>query len=187
MIRKYILKLIENDCRLTPFRYIGSEKRIQFSFQLTNGKEIQLKGFIDRIDEVDGRIRIVDYKTGAKKPLVFKSIESLFDATNESRQSAILQVFMYAWMYSSPLSGGLGGALQPILYYVRDFFSDVFDPVICHGQAKEPVIDFACCRSEFEDSLRSCLDNIFNPEIPFTQAAHSKSCAYCPFAGVCGR
>ena len=52
--------------------------------------------FIDRLDEVRGAIRVVNYKTGMKKDMRFKTVENLFDRTNEKRQSAIMQVFTYA-------------------------------------------------------------------------------------------
>jgi hypothetical protein len=188
MIRKYVLKLIENDRRLTPFRYIRSEQRIQYPIRLTDGTEIQLKGFIDRLDEVDGIVRVVDYKTGLKKGLEIKSVDSLFDSSYEKRQPDILQIFMYAWMYSiSPHSGGYGRAIQPVLYYVRDFFSNEFAPVIYHGKEKDSIVDFAVYKNEFENCMRSCLDQLFNPTIPFTQATTTKLCVFCPFAIICGR
>ena len=187
MIRKYVLKLVERDCELTPFRFIQSEAKIQYLFRLTNGVEIQLKGFIDRLDEVNGTVRVIDYKTGSKKGLDFKSPESLFDMADENRKSAIMQVFMYAFMYASPPSGGLEGVVQPTLYYVRDFFSNDFDPVICQGKEKEPVTDFTVYQDVFEDCLRSCLDNLFDPDIPFMQASSTKPCVNCPFVRVCGK
>ena len=188
MIRKYVLKLIENDRKLTPFRYIQSEQEIHYPIRLTNGAEIQLKGIIDRLDEVNGIVRVVDYKTGTKKKLECKSIESLFDRSDEKSQSAIMQVFMYAFIHPYPPSGGPGGvSIQPLLYYVRDFFSPDFDPVIYYGKEKEPVSDFAIYQHEFEDCLRACLDQLFDPAIPFTQTANTKLCMYCPFIGVCGR
>ena len=186
MIRKYVLKLIENDRKLTPFKYTGSEEKILLPFRLTNGIEVQLKGFIDRIDEVDGRLRVVDYKTGAspKKALAFKTMESLFDPADEKRQSAIMQVLMYACMYRQ--TDALK-PVQPVLYYVRDLFSNDFDPVIYQGKEKEPVTDFAHYRDAFEDCLRSCLDSMFNPEIPFMQTAGKTTCTHCPFVRVCGK
>ena len=188
MIRKYVLKLMENDRKITPFKYIQSEQKIHYPMQLTNGTEIQLKGFIDRLDEVNGTIRIIDYKTGTKKRLDFKSIESLFDSSEAERQQAILQVFMYAWMITSPHPPPKGGeSLQPAIYYIRDFFSTGFDPVIYHGKEKEPVVDFSIYQNEFEDYMRACLDQIFNPSIPFTQATNTKHCVYCPFTDICGR
>jgi hypothetical protein len=185
MIRKYVLKILERDRQLTPFRYIRSEKKMLHSLTLTDGRVIRLKGFIDRLDEVNGTVRIVDYKTGIKKMLDFKTIESLFDKTNEKRPSAIMQVFMYSWIYSETIDSTR--PIQPVIYYVRDLFSTDFNPSIYCGKEKELVADFAAYHAEFEDALRQCLDEIFNPDIPFTQTSNSKVCAYCPFANVCGR
>ena len=194
MIRKYVMKLIDNDLKKTPFKYIQSEKTIQHPIRLTNGTEIQLKGIIDRLDEVGGTIRVVDYKTGVKKKLEMKTMESLFDRMDEKRQPAIMQVFLYAWMYgkhlqTQSLEAPLKGKtfLQPILYYVRDFFVNDFDPVIYFGKEKEPVIDFNVYQDEFENYMRACLDQMFDPAIPFTQAINTQQCPYCPFTGVCGR
>ncbi|MDR3268049.1 MAG: PD-(D/E)XK nuclease family protein [Tannerella sp.] len=184
MIRKYALKVLESDRRLTPFRYVRSERRMQTLFPLTNGRVVRLKGFIDRLDEVGGSVRIVDYKTGIRKPLDFKTIDSLFDPADAKRQPAIMQVFTYAWMYGE--TDGLA-PVRPVVYYMRDLFAGEFDPVICIGKDKTPVSDFTPYRIEFEDALRRCLDNIFHPDIPFAQTADNKTCAFCPFAGICGR
>ena len=184
MIRKYVHKLMERDSELTPFRYIQAEEKIRLPFRLTNQMEVQLKGYIDRIDEVDGTLRVVDYKTGAKKALILKSIESLFDSTDKKRQAAILQVFLYAFMYRQH---DVLKPLQPTLYYVRDFFSNDFNPIIFQEKTKEPVSDFALYRDAFEDGLRSCIDNMFDSKIPFIQTSSTTLCGYCPFAQVCGK
>jgi hypothetical protein len=186
MIRKYILKILEQDRRLTPFRYIRSEKKMQCLFRLTDGRQIQLKGFIDRLDEINGTLRVVDYKTGIRKPLDFKTIPSLFDPADEKRQSAIMQVFMYAWMHGAD-TPDTSTPLQPVVYYVRELFSPAFDPVIYIGKEKNPVTDFIPHRDEFENHLRTCLDRLFHPAIPFTQTVRSRTCTWCPFAAICGK
>ena len=184
MIRKYVHKLLERDNALTPFRYIQAEEKIQLPFRLTNQMEVQLKGYIDRIDEVNSTLRVVDYKTGAKKPLILKSIENLFDPMDKKRPAAILQVFMYAFMYRQH---DVLNPIQPTLYYVRDFFSNDFNPIILQEKTKEPVNDFALYRDAFEDGLRSCLDNMFDSKIPFIQTSNTTLCGYCPFEQVCGK
>ena len=84
MIRKYVEKILERDSKLTPFRYIESERKINRLFTLgDNRTEIQLKGFIDRIDEVRDAIRIIDYKSGSGTS-VFTSVESLFDKEDKA-------------------------------------------------------------------------------------------------------
>ncbi|MDR1102861.1 MAG: PD-(D/E)XK nuclease family protein [Tannerella sp.] len=182
LIRKYVLKILERDRRLTPFRYLRSEKRMQTLFTLAGGQAVRLKGFIDRLDEVGGTVRIVDYKTGVKKSLDFRTLESLFDPADEKRQPAIMQVFTYAWMYGE--TEGIV-PVQPTVYYMRDLFGE-FNPAIYAGREKEQVTDFTVYRQAFEDSLRTCLDSLFHPDIPFTRAPLSKTCGYCPFAGICG-
>ncbi|WP_080905188.1 PD-(D/E)XK nuclease family protein [Parabacteroides sp. Marseille-P3160] len=185
MIRKYVMKIIENDCKQTPFRYIESEKRVNKEFLLTDGTPIQLKGFIDRIDEVEDRLRIVDYKTGAGMTR-FSSVGSLFDLSEKMRSKAVMQVFMYAWMYDGLREGQ---ALQPTIYYMRTLFSPSFDPAVYQqiDRQKEQVSDFSSLRPEFEAGLRTCLDQIFDATTPFVQTPTGKACAYCPFAGICGK
>ncbi|MDO4703220.1 PD-(D/E)XK nuclease family protein [Tannerella sp.] len=184
MIRKYARKILERDRRLTPFRYVASEMEIHHPFTLTDGRTVNLKGFIDRLDEVRDAIRVVDYKTGTKKDMHFKTVESLFDPTDEKRQPAIMQVFTYAWMYGDRSNGM---PVQPSIYYVRHLFSDDFDPSVYYGKEKKQVTDFAVLRDEFEDNLRHCLDEVFDPSVPFGQTTHVKMCSYCPFADICGR
>ena len=99
MIRKYVEKVLERDAKQTPFRYIESEKKIKCLFPLTDKSNIQLKGFIDRIDEVRDVVRIIDYKSGGGTTQ-FTSVEALFDKADTDRSKAVMQVFMYAWMYN---------------------------------------------------------------------------------------
>jgi hypothetical protein len=184
LIRKYALKILERDRKLTPFRYLESEKRMQAGLQLSGGQKVRLKGFIDRLDEVNGRIRVVDYKSGVRKPLEYTDTESLFDPRNGKRQPAVMQVFLYAWMYGE--TAGIR-PVQPVVYYMRALFGNDFDPSVCGGVEKNEITDFNVCRNAFEDSLRHCLEELFSPEIPFTQTQHTKVCTYCYFKEICSK
>ena len=187
MIRKYVEKVLERDAKQTPFRYIESEKKIKCLFPLTDKSNIQLKGFIDRIDEVRDVVRIIDYKSGGGTTQ-FTSVEALFDKADTDRSKAVMQVFMYAWMYNRSVQ--LSTAIQPGIYYMRTLFSSSFDPGIYHRTDRfktEQVLDFANYRTDFEDSLRNCLDEIFDTETPFVQTPNGKACMYCPFKDICGK
>lgn len=188
MIRKYVEKILERDSRLTPFRYLESEKRMKDLFPLSDGSEIQLKGFIDRIDEVRDTIRIIDYKSG-KGLQVFPTPESLFDIEEKERPKAIMQVFMYAWMYSR-LPESEGKTIQPGIYYMRTIFSNDFDASIFHriGAREKRVVDsFSDYAEDFEANMRTCLDEIFGRKTPFVQTPTGKACVYCPFKDICGK
>lgn len=188
MIRKYVEKILERDGKLTPFVYIESERKINGLISLSDHSEIRLKGFIDRVDEVRDAIRIIDYKSGSGTT-TFSSIESLFNKEEKDRAKAVMQVFMYCWMYAH-LTENKGKTIQPGIYYVRSLFSDPFDPSVYHRIERgksEKVEDFSGYAQAFEEGLRGCLDEIFNPEIPFTQTPTGKACSYCPFKGICGK
>ncbi len=188
LIRKYVLKVLEVDAQLTPFHYVGSEKLIRSAFTLSDGSEVQLKGFIDRVDEVQDRLRIVDYKSGSGAT-DFASVDDLFDSTLKERPKAIMQVFFYAWLYSR-LPGTDGREIQPSIYYMRSMFSKNFSAAvnqkIKRGE-KNPVEAFGPYSAEFEEKLRQCLDRIFDINVPFSQTDQKAACTYCPFTVLCGR
>ena len=187
MIRKYVEKILERDSKLTPFRYIESERKINRLFTLgDNRTEIQLKGFIDRIDEVRDAVRIIDYKSGSGTS-VFTSVESLCDKEDKDRAKAVMQVFMYSWMLGAAPAGK---TIQPGIYYMRTLFSDSFDASVSRRIERtktEPVTDFSAYSEAFEGELRRCLDEIFGRETPFTQTTTEKACAWCPFKDICGK
>ena len=188
MIRKYAEKILEQDARFTPFHYIESEKKVRATITLSDKRVVQLKGFIDRVDSLDRVLRIVDYKTGSGK-LEFESVDGLFDKEAKDRPKAVMQVFLYAWMFQQ-LSEYTGMPIQPAIYYLRTLFQRSFNPVVEQkkGRGKaDKVNSFQDFVADFEGKLRQCLDEIFNLDIPFTQTETGKACAYCSFRGLCGK
>lgn len=188
MIRKYAEKILEQDACFTPFHYIKSEKKVRATITLSDRRVVQLKGFIDRVDSLDRVLRIVDYKTGSGK-LDFESVEGLFDKEAKDRPKAVMQVFLYAWMYQQ-LPEYTGMPIQPAIYYLRTLFQRSFNPVVEQkkGRGKaDKVNSFQEFVADFEGKLRQCLDEIFNLDIPFTQTETGKACAYCSFRGLCGK
>ena len=187
MIRKYVIKILERDAKLTPFIYLDSEMEVHGLISLSDHSVVQLKGFIDRIDEVNGAVRIIDYKSGLGE-LTYKSIESLFDMTEKKRSSAVMQVFMYCWMYEH-LVGNKTKPIQPGIYFVRSMFDDAFDSSIFvkEGKNTNKIEAFTDISENYEDGLRGCLDKLFDAETPFNQSTTETYCEYCPFRSLCGK
>ena len=186
-IRKYARKVIDYDRSLTPFQYIGSELLFRRTLAIAGGRHIHIKGFIDRIDRVDDTVRIIDYKSGRPDALTFTSIERLFDVAEKDRRKAIMQVFLYAWVYA--METGIK-KIQPAIYYAVNLFKqNDFDPCIYQLVEKEKnVIDrFENEHLIFEDCLITCLNELFDAGKPFTQTPIVRHCEYCPFKGICGR
>jgi len=81
--KKYVKRVIELDKREVKaqkkIKIISIEEKFESYMSNDNGK-YKVKGIIDRIDEVDGVIRIIDYKTGKKlyrNNLRLKNIEDI--------------------------------------------------------------------------------------------------------------
>lgn len=171
VIRKYVKKTLAVDRAFTPFTYLTSERLIKHVHPLGDSREIQLKGFIDRIDSTAGKMRIVDYKTGKDKT-DFKSIEELFDKEKKERRKAIMQVCMYAMMVTD--EDRPETAIVPAIYQVQELFSaSTFDPSIKMGYS--PLDDYATIDLPFRQAFNTCLQEIFDPDTPFTQSgAHGR-------------
>jgi hypothetical protein len=188
-IRKYACKILEFDSSLTPFKYVTSEKKVDHILEISNNRKIKLKGFIDRIDLVDNKtLRVVDYKSGKVSKLEFDTMDRLFDIRNKDRRKAIMQVFFYSWILIKKKYFAIS-KIQPAIYYTRNLFANGHDPSIRQSIEKDKIIidDFGKSIDDFEDSLRNCINEMFDERIPFIQTSNIHNCSYCYFAGICSR
>ena len=184
VLKRYVKKVLATDAKQAPFIYVDSEKRITDLYRLPSGKSVSLKGFIDRIDEVRGHTRIIDYKTG-RGVLAFKDMPELFDKELKERPKAVMQVFMYAHLY---LKEHPDTVLESGIYYLRNLFDDNFNPLVEYKPSKDErklVADFAEFREEFKKYFEDCLDEIFDEETQFAQTPTGKACEWCAFTGIC--
>jgi len=183
VVKRYVKKILSTDTKLTPFIYIESEKRITHQYTLPSGKTVSLKGFIDRIDEVKGHTRIIDYKTG-RGLLQFKGMPDLFDKELKDRPKAIMQVFMYAHLYLMEYPEKI---LEPGIYYLRNLFDSAFAPEVEYksSSSKLKIKDFNELRSDFKELFEKCVEEIFDPEVHFTQTPNGKACEWCTFTNIC--
>ena len=187
VLRKYILQVLKVDKKRAPFRYVSSEERCSIQMPILNGTAmVNLKGFIDRIDEKEGSLRILDYKTGTGK-LEFKNLAEVFEHNKDNRHKFVLQTFLYGIFYKEKAQGK---NIIPGIYYIRDIFKDDFDTELHHKPERtinETITNFSKYEEDFTAHLTTCLEAIFNPEIPFVQTENVKICQYCPYSGVCNR
>lgn len=166
LIQRYIIKIIKYDLGFNSFRYIQSEKDIRSSLKLRDGTEVKLKAYIDRIDRVNGKLRIIDYKTG-RKPDTMKSLNQLFEQNSSKNLSVFFQLYLYGLMLSPE------GESLLLPYFLREL--DQKYQINC------TVEDL----NSFRELLSSKISEILNIEMPFIQTASQKSCEYCIFKQIC--
>ena len=190
VIVKYIQQLLRNDLRYAPFTFVGSEQRIFENIEIctpTGDIQSRIGGIIDRIDSKGESLRIVDYKTGgdADTPA---NVQSLF-IPDKKRSNYIFQTFLYASIVCKKLREKNDSRLvAPALLYIHRAASENYSPVIQMGEPrkpKEPVDNFAQYEGDFRENLKTLLEDIFNPDISFTQTEIEDKCAYCDFRALC--
>lgn len=190
VIVKYIQQLLRNDLRYAPFTFVDSEQRIFENIEIcTSTGDIQSRigGIIDRIDSKGESLRIVDYKTGgdADTPA---NVQSLF-IPDKKRSNYVFQTFLYASIVCKKLREKNDSRLvAPALLYIHRAASENYSPVIQMGEPrkpKEPVDNFAQYEGDFRENLKTLLEDIFNPDISFTQTEIEDKCAYCDFRALC--
>ncbi|MGL4331278.1 MAG: PD-(D/E)XK nuclease family protein [Bacteroidales bacterium] len=186
IIRKYVIAMLKNDMKLTPFRYIASEMLVKGSVKTDSGKEVSLKGFIDRVDQVDKYTRLIDYKSGKEKAMVFGDISDLFDSSKSNRPQYVLQVFLYSMLYRDQYKDAY---IQPGVSFIRTLFND-HETRVRHGLTRSERIfvdDAEQWMDGFKRELQLLLDKIFDKTIPFRQTDDLKQCDYCAFTSLCRR
>ena len=185
IILKYVLKILSYDKSIAPFEYVGGELSAGRQVVVNPDICVQLKGIIDRVDRVNGQLRIVDYKSGNiatnSGKLVMKSVEELFvrNKKHNANTNAVFQTMLYAYMF------GDENAI-PSIYVLRNFFgSTPFEPRIT-GSDKD-FIRYGNFHEEFSQHLAALFGEIFNPSEPFNQTIYAENCRICDFKNICGR
>ena len=183
VIIKYVRLLIETDRRLAPFTILGLEKRVDMPWD-----ETVVGGYIDRLDcvtdPVSGqkRIRVVDYKTGSRHLRPMPDVDAIFDpAQIPNHSDYYLQAFLYSYIvrqeHAEPVS--------PALLFIQHAGAEGYDPTLVIG--REPVIDISVHADRFIGLFKETVDDIFNPDLPFTPTDDRNRCRSCPYATLCGR
>ena len=187
VIEKYAKQILRYDKSQTPFTYIKSEERCTGKIPIHGGAlAVNLKGFIDRVEEKSGVVRVIDYKSGAGD-LNFKDLDEVFRPENDKRPKYVLQTFLYSLLYKQKADNKV---IVPQIYYVRSIFKNDFTTEIVQKPERNVALtveNFADYEKEFNEKLTALLEEIYNPEIPFTQCESGKPCEYCAFNVICRR
>lgn len=201
-IRLAVLKILRYDRQQAPLRIFGTEIEVMQTYPLSNGKEINVKMVIDRVDSIGhtpDRIRIVDYKTGYAC-VKESTVEEMFAGDSEAKHS--LQLLFYAHMLDHHLPtlipGWVSGTKPIDLQVISIRNIDAEGNQLKSSKTSDtnsgvPVIDHHEIHShlEVDDMIKTHLDSalttLLDPSIPLSQCADPKVCLKCPIRNICGR
>ncbi len=136
-------------------------------------KKVHLRGFIDRIDRIGDKVRIIDYKSGKVQAtdvefrLKDTDVESIVESLASRKH--LLQLIQYAWLYrekhgivpESSIISFISGGNQPFTLDTRQV------PL-------EEVVN------DYPQYIAQILKELYDPEIPFVHTEQQFSyCQYC--------
>ena len=166
-IDRFLAREIE-EAKEHQIRIVSLESKMRCPYPIPSLKEnIYIKGTVDRIDQYDGNIRILDYKTGTVKASEVEVIdwESLI---HEKNQSKAFQLLCYA-----------------LLYGREHTFESIQAGIISMKSLKQGAITFAKKESSrsrnkdslitpgviatFEEQLNKLITEICDPKLPFKE------------------
>lgn len=147
-----------------------------------DGHPVRLRGKVDRIDRFDGRLRIIDYKTGR-----LENSEISFKSTSNRKGEVVIpgkwfQLMCYALLYarSLPASHSPLSTFSVGIYPLRNLQSDV-RLATWDGSADitSAMLD------DFEQRLRELCLELLDPAVPFRAATRKEACRYCDVRTFC--
>ena len=77
--------------------------------------------------------------------------------------------------------------VTPSLYYASRMLSNDDSPLLIDHSREEHIGKYSDYAEEFEEALDTVLNELFDYETPFRQAADEDACTYCEFKTICRR
>lgn len=169
--KDYVTRFLENEKSLilenNSLKIIATEQDLEASIEIDGFDfPIKIHGQVDRIDELNGVTRIIDYKTGNVIASNLKVLDLSIIA--DEKYSKAIQILLYAFLYTQnhqtqkPVEAGiisfknLKSGLLKIDFSKKD-----------HEITLEKI-------DEFMIYIKELIKEIFDPEIPFIEKIHKK-------------
>ncbi len=184
-IKTFLNRLLEIDIEYAPFTLHSLEEKYNAELKIVrNGTPVSISigGKIDRVDRVNGKWRILDYKTGYVEKFSFKEVKELFEKDLEKPKKEILQALFYSFIFKENFKDEPD--FRPAIYSLRKFFDENHSPEI---KWNNQDFSFHEVEKEFVEQLKILFEEILLEENQFNQTPHVKVCQYCSYNKICQR
>ena len=187
----------QKEMQVFPYQILESEKKIEASFEIPHlGKvqKVKIAGRVDRIEKSGNVIRVVDYKTGKviKKELEKGKDQMLEEALVDPDKEKLRQLWLYQYLILKNMmndqSFSVGGErlehheVKAKIYSFRNMKENL--EVNLSFSDNPTIFGFI---EKTEEILANLINEMLNPDVPFTQTNDLVVCERCDFKGICGR
>jgi len=143
------------------------ERKLEAEIEVPQIGKVKIHGLVDRIDHLDGKLRIIDYKSGAtEKGDVGIDPQNFHILSEDYKKAKAFQVLMYSYLYSlnEPFTEASAGIISFKNFdegYIPFSFKEA-------RSYKEKMID-AEVLQDFEKVLLRLIQELFDKEIHLTE------------------
>lgn len=189
VIDTMISRFLDNEHNIVKensLRILCTEKEL--SFHLNN---VELHGFADRIDLLNDKLRVIDYKTGSVNPYdvsISANAKQLQDMHDKS-----IQLIMYKYLFIKMLNSNTLGLEEALIAHIEK--ENIVPGIIALQKMSNGVFELKVNNADLANDFEAQCDimfellisDIFDKNNPFTQTDDIKVCGYCSFRNICKR
>ena len=189
VIDTMISRFLDNEHNIVKensLRILCTEKEL--SFHLNN---VELHGFADRIDLLNDKLRVIDYKTGSVNPYdvsISANAKQLQDMHDKS-----IQLIMYKYLFIKMLNSNTLGLDEALIAHIEE--ENIVPGIIALQKMSNGVFELKVNNADLANDFEAQCDimfeqlisDIFDKNNPFTQTDDTKVCGYCGFRNICKR
>lgn len=187
VIDTMISRFLDNEHNIVKensLRILCTEKEL--SFHLNN---VELHGFADRIDLLNDKLRVIDYKTGSVNPYdvsISGNAKQLQDMHDKS-----IQLIMYKYLFIKMLNSNTLGLDEALIAHIEE--ENIVPGIIALQKMSNGVFELKVNNADLANDFEAQCDimfeqlisDIFDKNNPFTQTDDIKVCGYCSFRNIC--
>lgn len=186
VIKKYVNNLlslekqnIEKNKDKVTIKHL--EKELSAELVLSNGNKIKIQGKSDRIDEVNGELRIVDYKSSVNKSKDKFDIVTLDEVFTDVKYNKALQLLTYAWLAWKEKLAPASKIKSCIIAFRGE------KELYTLTKGRQPYYFSDEMFYEFEEKLRNFVEGFFDAEKKFEPTEELETCEFCAYKMICNR
>ncbi|MDT0553704.1 PD-(D/E)XK nuclease family protein [Urechidicola vernalis] len=154
-------------------KIIALEQKLSYNLKVDGiDFPIKLGGIVDRIDEVDGVLRILDYKTGMVKAADLK-LNDFSKMKLDYKYTKAMQVMLYAFLYKMNSEDSGSSMMEAGIISFKNLNNGFLKMNFGEGRSKDNEITSERLENYIED-LKQILIEIFDASIPFKENPDKK-------------
>ena len=167
-LNRFLRLELEEIIKGKEIKIIALEQKLSSQLEIEGlNFPVTIRGIVDRIDTVDGRLRILDYKTGMVKESDLRMPD--FSVMKEGyKYTKALQVMLYVHLYRSNTNADVPNVMEAGIISFKNLNRGFLKMNFGEGYKR----DYEISNERMEDfisELKLILKEIFNSEIPFQE------------------